>query len=95
MRLKIRLSDQVAVTTILDPGVHEDTPMVIVYPDSAVYAPVTWRCAYIVEEHLYKGNIVPSLLAMMHEMVPEIGWMRAAVVHCGPKADCVGARGRC
>jgi len=71
------LSDQIAVTTILDPGVQEDTPMVIVYPDAAVYAPVTVADVHtIVEEHLYKGNIVPSLLGMMHELVPEIGWMR-------------------
>jgi len=42
-----------------------------------VYAPVTVADVHtIVEEHLYKGNIVPSLLAMMHELVPEIGWMR-------------------
>jgi NADH:ubiquinone oxidoreductase subunit F (NADH-binding)/(2Fe-2S) ferredoxin len=74
---KFGLSDQIAVTTILDPGVHGDTPLVIVYPDSAVYAPVTVADVHtIVEEHLYKGNIVPSLLAMMHELVPEIGWMR-------------------
>jgi NADP-reducing hydrogenase subunit HndC len=72
------LSDQIAVTTILDPGVHGDTPMVIVYPDAAVYAPVTVADVHtIVEEHLVKGNIVPSLLAMMHEMVPEISWMRS------------------
>jgi NADP-reducing hydrogenase subunit HndC len=71
------LSDQIAVTTILDPGVQGDTPMVIVYPDAAVYAPVTVADVHtIVEEHLYKGNIVPSLLGMMHELVPEIGWMR-------------------
>jgi NADP-reducing hydrogenase subunit HndC len=50
---------------------------VIVYPDAAVYGPVTVADVHtIVEEHLYNGNIVPSLLAMMHELVPEIGWMR-------------------
>ncbi len=71
------LSDQIAVTTIQDVGFREDLPLVIVYPDAAVYAPVKPEDVHlIVEEHLYKGNIVPHLLAMMHEMVPEIAWMR-------------------
>ncbi len=71
------LSDQIAVTTIRDAGIHADTPLVIVYPDAAVYGPVTVADVHtIVEEHLYKGNIVPSLLEMMHEPAPEIGWMR-------------------
>ena len=72
------LSDQVAVTTIRDAGIHADTPLVIVYPDAAVYGPVTVADVHlIVEEHLFKGNIVPSLLEMMHEPSPQIGWMRA------------------
>jgi NADP-reducing hydrogenase subunit HndC len=72
------LSDQVAVTTIRDAGIHADTPLVIVYPDAAVYGPVTVADVHtIVEEHLYKGNIVPSLLEMMHAPSPQIGWMRA------------------
>ena len=71
------LSDQIAVTTIRDAGIHADTPLVIVYPDAAVYGPVTVADVHtIVEEHLYKGNIVPSLLEMMHEPAPEIGWLR-------------------
>jgi NADP-reducing hydrogenase subunit HndC len=71
------LADQIAVTTIQDIGIHEDTPLVIVYPDAAVYGSVTVADVHtIVEEHLFKGNIVPSLLAMMHEMTPDIGWMR-------------------
>jgi NADP-reducing hydrogenase subunit HndC len=74
---KFGLSDQIAVTTIRDAGIHGDTPLVIVYPDAAVYGPVRVEDVHtIVEEHLYKGNIVPSLLAMMHELVPEISWMR-------------------
>jgi NADH:ubiquinone oxidoreductase subunit F (NADH-binding)/(2Fe-2S) ferredoxin len=71
------LSDQVAVTTIRDVGITADTPLVIVYPDAAVYGSVTVADVHtIVEEHLFKGNIVPSLLTMMHEQAPEIGWMR-------------------
>jgi NADP-reducing hydrogenase subunit HndC len=71
------LSDQIAVSTIRDVGMHEDVPVVIVYPDAAVYAPVRVEDVHmIVEEHLVKGNIVPSLLAMMRGIVPEIAWMR-------------------
>ena len=75
---KFGMSDQIAVTTIRDVGIHKDTPLVIVYPDAAVYGPVTVADVHtIVDEHLYKGNIVPSLLEMMHEAAPEIGWMRS------------------
>jgi NADP-reducing hydrogenase subunit HndC len=71
------LSDQIAVSTILDVGLQADLPLVIVYPDAAVYGPVQVEDVHtIVEEHLFKGNIVPNLLAMMHELVPEIAWMR-------------------
>jgi len=71
------LADQIAVTTIRDVGIHEDTPLVIVYPDAAVYGSVTVAdVRTIVEQHLFKGNIVPSLLALMHELPPEVGWMR-------------------
>jgi NADP-reducing hydrogenase subunit HndC len=71
------LSDQIAVSTIRDVGFREDVPLVIVYPDAAVYAPVKPEDVHtIVEEHLHKGNIVPHLLAMMHDLVPEIAWMR-------------------
>ncbi|MEW6404446.1 MAG: NADH-quinone oxidoreductase subunit NuoF, partial [Chloroflexota bacterium] len=72
------LSDNVAVSLIRDVGFREDIPLVIVYPDAAVYGPVTPEDVHtIVEEHLYKGNIVPHLLAMMHELAPEIAWTRA------------------
>src|SRR5574338_401376 len=71
------LSDQIAVSMIRDSGIRQDVPLVIVYPDSAVYAPVQPEdVPLIVNEHLVKGNIVPHLLALMHDVAPEIGWMR-------------------
>lgn len=71
------LSDQIAVTTIREAGIQAETPLVIVYPDAAVYGPVRVADVHsIVEEHLYKGNIVPSLLEMMHAPAPDLGWMR-------------------
>ncbi|HTP01228.1 MAG TPA: NADH-quinone oxidoreductase subunit NuoF [Anaerolineales bacterium] len=73
----VGLSNQVAVTTIRDAGIQADVPMVIVYPDAAVYGPVTVSDVHgIVEEHLIKGNIVPSKLAMMRGPMPEIAWTR-------------------
>jgi NADH:ubiquinone oxidoreductase subunit F (NADH-binding)/(2Fe-2S) ferredoxin len=72
------MSNQVAVTTIRDPGTQADTPLVIVYPDAAVYGSVKVGDVHtIVEEHLLKGNIVPSLLAMVHEAAPDVSWTRA------------------
>ena len=39
-------------------------PAVIVYPEGAVYGPVTPEDgAFIVEEHLYKGRVAEKLLA--------------------------------
>ncbi len=71
------LSNQVAVTTIRDAGIQADTPIVIVYPDAAVYGSVTVADVHtIVEEHLSKGNIVPSLLENVHGVTAEVGWMR-------------------
>ncbi len=73
----VGLSNQVAVTTMRDAGIQAATPLVIVYPDAAVYGPVTVSDVHdIVEEHLIKGNIVPQLLAMVHGPAPEIEWTR-------------------
>src|SRR5512142_2327096 len=73
----VGLSNQVAVTTIRDAGIQADTPLVIVYPDAAVYGPVTVADVHtIVEEHLTKGNIVPWLLAMVHGPSPTVEWTR-------------------
>src|SRR5690554_5506044 len=39
-------------------------PLIVVYPDGAVYGPVASEDgAKIVEEHLYKGRVVEHLLA--------------------------------
>src|SRR5512141_2022893 len=78
---RIGLSNQVAVTTIRDAGIQAGsaagTPLVIVYPDAAVYGPVTLKDVHtIVEEHLSNGNVVASLLAVVHEAAPDVGWTR-------------------
>src|SRR5512141_1017578 len=71
------LSDQIAVSTIRDVGLRDDLPVVIVYPDAAVYGPVKVEDVHIiVEEHLHQGTIVPYLLALRHQLPPEIAWTR-------------------
>ena len=61
-----------------DIGRHDAVPMVIVYPEAVLYGPVhPENVHFLVEEHLYKGNIVPHLLALMHgkEDFPSYGNM--------------------
>ena len=70
------LADEVSLQTIANVGSRTDLPLVIVYPDATVYGPVRVTDVHlVVEEHLKKGRIVPGLLAMMHEPIPEIAWL--------------------
>jgi len=72
------LSEEVSLTTISDVGSREDLPLVIVYPDAAVYGPVIPEDVHLlVEEHLVKGKIVSRLLAMMHEPSPDVAWLHS------------------
>ena len=48
-------------------------PVVIVYPEGAVYGPVTPQDgAFIVEEHLYKGRVAEKLLAPLEVSVDRV-----------------------
>lgn len=70
------LTYEVSLTTIADVGKRTDLPIVIIYPDATVYGPIRVTDVHlIVEEHLKKGRIVPGLLALIHEPVPEIAWL--------------------
>ncbi len=72
------LLDEVAITMVPDVGRHDSVPMVIVYPETVVYAPVKPSDAkLLVEEHLYKGRTVESLLAPVRELSGSIAWLRA------------------
>lgn len=73
-----KLTDEVAITMVPDVGRHDSVPMVIIYPETVVYAPVRLVDAHhLVEEHLYKGRIVESLLAPVRELSGPIAWLRA------------------
>ncbi len=72
------LADEVAITMVPDVGRHDSAPLVIVYPETVVYAPVTAGDApNIVEEHLLKGRLVESLMAPASELSGPIAWLRS------------------
>ena len=71
------LMDEVKVGTIGDIAERDDLPLMIVYPEAVVYAPVSADdVSLIAEEHLLKGQIVRSLLGREHQPVGEISWLR-------------------
>lgn len=71
------IQDEVSVGTISDITDQEDLPLVIVYPEAVVYAPVSADDAHqIAVEHLKDGQIVRPLLGKMHQLVGEISWLR-------------------
>ena len=61
-----------------DVGRHDALPLVIVYPEAAIYGPVkTEDVHHLVEEHLYKGRIASELLASSRELSGRIAWLSA------------------
>lgn len=72
------LQDEVDIATIVDTGRSNILPIVVVYPEAAIYGPVKPGDArYLVEEHLYKGRIAEDLLAPPKELTGQIGSLRA------------------
>ena len=72
------LSDEISLTMIGDVGRHDALPFVIVYPEATIYGPVKPENAqYLVEEHLYKGRVVPELQASYKELTGKIAWVNA------------------
>ncbi|MEW5867644.1 MAG: NADH-quinone oxidoreductase subunit NuoF [Chloroflexota bacterium] len=74
----VGLSEEIAVSTIRDVGESDDIPLVIIYPEAAVYGPVQPEDVHmLVHEHLAQGRIVKSMLSKMREPVGEIAWLRS------------------
>jgi len=72
------MGDEISVTMVSDLGRHDSLPMVVVYPEAVVYGPVMPEdAAHLVEEHLYKGRVVPELMAPVRELTGQIAWLRA------------------
>ncbi|WP_303774149.1 NADH-quinone oxidoreductase subunit NuoF [Anaerolinea thermophila] len=72
------LQDEVQVSMVGDLGRHEVHPVVIVYPEAVLYGPVKpENVPLIVEEHLYKGRVVPELQLSPQELSGRIAWLTA------------------
>jgi NADP-reducing hydrogenase subunit HndC len=72
------LTDEVAVTMVGDVGRHDALPMVIVYPETTIYGPVSPEDVhFLVEEHLFKGRVAAGLLASAKELSGRIAWLSA------------------
>jgi NADP-reducing hydrogenase subunit HndC len=72
------LADEVAVSLIGDIGRQDILPAVLVYPEAVVYGPVTPAAVpHLVEEHLYKGRVVPELVAPLKELSGHMPWFAA------------------
>ncbi|MCE5209646.1 MAG: NADH-quinone oxidoreductase subunit NuoF [Chloroflexi bacterium] len=72
------LQDEIALRKIEDVGRNDCTPIVIVYPEAIIYGPVKPDdVPFLVEEHLYKGRIVPGLQASQRALSGRIAWISA------------------
>lgn len=70
------LDEEVSLAMIGDVGRHDALPLVIVYPEAAVYGPVNADDVHgLVEEHLYKGRIAVDLQASNRELSGKIAWL--------------------
>ena len=70
------LDEEVSLAMIGDVGRHDALPLVIVYPEAAVYGPVNAEDVHeLVEEHLYKGRIAVDLQASNRELSGKIAWL--------------------
>ncbi len=73
------LAEEVALNTICGTGGpgRVDLPLVIIYPEAVVYAPVQPEVVpTLVEEHLVKGQIGKNLLSRLREPSGELAWLR-------------------
>ena len=72
------LTDEIQVMQVGDLGRHDALPLVIVYPEVAIYGPVKpIDVHHLVEEHLYKGRIATELQASKRELTGRIAWLNA------------------
>ncbi|HQP08016.1 MAG TPA: NADH-quinone oxidoreductase subunit NuoF [Anaerolineaceae bacterium] len=75
---RLGLDEEVSVSMVGDVGRHDAIPMVIVYPEAAIYGPVKVEdVPFLVEEHLYKGRIAAGLQASQRELSGRIAWISA------------------
>lgn len=74
---RLGLAEEIKVGLIAERAEGVEVPMVIIYPETVVYAPVTADdVPLLVQEHLLQGRIVGDLLSKMRLPVGEISWLR-------------------
>lgn len=72
------LNDEISISMVGDVGRHDALPLLIVYPEATIYGPVKPEDVHsLVEEHLYKGRVVPELQASTKELSGKIAWVNA------------------
>ncbi len=70
------LVDEVAVATIPEIGTIRTLPLVVIYPEASIYAPVRPEdVPFLVEEHLYKGREVPALKVKDPDTMRKAAWL--------------------
>jgi NADP-reducing hydrogenase subunit HndC len=75
---RLGLDEEVSISMVGDVGRHDAIPMVIIYPEAAIYGPVKVEdVPFLVEEHLYKGRIAAGLQASQRELSGRIAWISA------------------
>lgn len=73
---KLDLTDEVAVSTIPEVGTVRSLPLVVIFPEATVYAPVKPEdVPHLVEEHLYKGREVPDLKVKDPDTLRKVAWL--------------------
>ena len=72
----LELTDEVAVSTIPEIGTVRNLPLVVIFPEATVYAPVKPEdVPHLVEEHLFKGREVPNLKVKDPDTLRKIAWL--------------------
>ncbi len=70
------LQDEISLSMVSDIGRSDAAPLVIVYPEAAIYGPVKSEDVhFLVEEHLYKGRIAERLKAPSKDISGKIAWL--------------------
>ena len=75
---KYDLEDEISFGMVADTGRHDALPIAIIYPEAIIYGPISVDdVKTIVEEHLYKGRTVESLLAPQYMLTGSIAWLKS------------------
>jgi NADP-reducing hydrogenase subunit HndC len=72
------LSDDVAISTIVNTGEADISPIVVVYPEAVAYGPMQPEDMHeLVEKHLQRGNILEDFLIPKERLPNKFAWLTA------------------